>query len=184
MFWYKSIGFRPVEEQDLEDIRSLRNEPSTWSQLTAIGQISQEQQKAWFEKVKRSNDCAYFSVFKEVKDFPISTTGDFLGIIRFDQMDSVNRSIRVGCDIVPGERGKGYGTMVFEAILEFCFNQWNMHRLWLCVLEDNEIALKLYANAGFQPEGKMRQAIWRNGIWKDYVIMSILENEYRGQDAL
>ena len=184
MFWHNDIGFRPVEEGDLEDIRRLRNEPSTWIQLTTIGQISQEQQKSWFEKISKANDCAYFSVFKEIKDFPISTEGDFLGIIRFDQMDSINRSVRVGCDVVPEERGKGWGTRIFEAILEFCFNESNFHRLWLCVLENNEIAMKLYKSAGFKEEGRHRQAIWRDGKFKDYIVMSLLEDEYRGKNAL
>lgn len=182
MFWHKDIGFRPVEQKDLEDIRRLRNEPSTWMQLTTIGQISEEQQKSWFEKITKTNDCAYFSVFKEVKEFPVSYAGDFLGIIRFDQMDTVNRSVRIGCDVIPEERGKGYGTKIFEAILEFCFNESNFHRLWLCVLEDNEIAIKLYINAGFKEEGNMRQAIWRNGKWHDYNVMSILEDEYKNEE--
>ena len=133
MFWHKDIGFRPVEKKDIESIRQLRNEPSTWIFLTDVQQITPQQQEEWFHRISTAKDRAYFSAFKEVTDFPISYEGDFLGIVRFDQMDNINRSVRVGCDVVPGERGKGYGTKVFEAILEFCFSDWNMHRLWLCV---------------------------------------------------
>jgi len=182
MFWNNDIGFRPVEKKDIESIRQLRNEPSTWIFLTDVQQITPQQQEEWFNRITTAKDRTYFSVFKEEKDFPIAYEGDFLGIIRFDQMDSVNKSVRVGCDIVPKERGKGYGTKVFKAILKFCFSHWGMHRLWLCVLENNEVALKLYAKAGFQKEGTMRQAIWRDGKWLDYIVMSILEEEYISGD--
>lgn len=179
MFWHKDIGFRPIEKRDLEDMRRLRNEPSTWLYLTDVTQITPDMQKKWFEGISKSKDKAYFTIFKEVADHPVSYEGDFLGIIRMDQMDYINRSIRVGCDIVPGERGKGYGTKAFEAILKFCFDHMGMHRIWLCTLENNKVARKLYINARLKEEGRHRQAIWRNGKWHDLIVMSILEEEYR-----
>lgn len=180
MFWHNGIGFRPVEEEDLNSIRKLRNDPSTWLQLTSIGQINKAKQKEWFERICRDSKVEYYSLVKEQTSFPVSFPGDFLGIIRMDEIDVHNRSIRVGADIVPEERGKGYGTRALQAILEYCFNQLGMHRCWLCVLEDNKIARKLYKNMGFKEEGKYREAIWRNGKWHDYIVMSILEEEYKG----
>lgn len=179
MFWHKDIGFRPIEKRDLESVRQLRNEPSTYLYLSDVTQITPEMQEKWFESISKSKDKAYFSIFKEEKDFPISYEGDFLGIIRMDQIDHINRSIRVGCDIVPKERGKGYGTKAFEAVLKFCFGHMGMHRLWLLTLENNKVAKKLYKNAGFQEEGRFRESIWRDGKWNDCIVMSILEDEYR-----
>ena len=179
MFWHEGIGFRPVEKRDLENMRRLRNEQSTWIYLSDVNQISSEQQERWFESLSKSGDKAYFVILKEVKDFPISNEGDFLGIIRMDQIDQINRSIRVGCDIVPKERGKGYGTKTFEAVLKFCFDHMGMHRLWLLTLENNKVARKLYKNARFQEEGRFRESIWREGKWHDCIVMSILEDEYR-----
>lgn len=181
MFWYDGIGFRPVEEDDLDDIRFLRNEPSTWMNLTSVGQINRIEQREWHEKVSRDPRIEYYSIVKEEKAFPISFENGFLGIIRMDEIDINNRSIRVGADIVPDERRKGYGTKAFEAILKYCFDHLNMHRLWLCVLEDNEIAKKLYKNVGFQEEGKYREAIWRDGKYHNYIVMSILEGEYKSK---
>lgn len=181
MFWFKGIGFRPIEHKDLECVRELRNDPTTWMYLSDITQISMTQQEAWFKSLAESKNSAYFAVFKELQEYPILYEGDFLGLIRFDQIDANNKSVRVGCDIVPKERGKGYGTKVFQAILSYCFDQWGMHRLWLCVLEDNKVAKKLYDNAGFEIEGHMRKAIWRDGKWKDYIVMSLLIEDYRGE---
>lgn len=174
MFAHKEISMRPVESQDLEKIRNLRNEQSTWQYLSDASLISESMQHQWFENLKLTLDERYYTV--EQKTF-----GQFIGVIRTDQIDLRNRSIRVGCDIIPKERGKGFGTMTFEMLLKFLFIYHSYHRLWLCVLENNEVAKKLYKNVGFKEEGRLRAAIWREGKWMDYIVMSILEEEYRNE---
>lgn len=181
MFWHDGVGFRPVEHRDIEMIRVMRNNQATWMMLTDVSLISESQQERWFESLADSKGRQYFSVFKVEQEFPILFEGDFLGFIRFDQIDMNNHSARVGMDIMPNERSKGYGTKAFEAILKYCFEHWAMHRLWLCVLEKNEVAQKLYKKVGFSLEGVMREAIFRNGKWNDYLVMSILEDDYRGK---
>ena len=116
MFAHKEISMRPVESQDLEKIRNLRNEQSTWQYLSDASMISESMQLQWFENVNRSLDDRYYTVEK-------TEFGEFLGVIRTDQIDLRNRSIRVGCDIVPEERGKGFGTMTFEMLLKYFFGQ-------------------------------------------------------------
>lgn len=179
MYWYNDIGFRPIERRDLENIRNLRNDPSTWIYLTDVTQITPSMQEKWFESIEKATNKAYFAVFTQTKDFPIIHEGNFIGIIRCDQMDHINRSIRVGADVAREKRGKGYGTKILKAVLEYFFEQANFHRIWLCVLEGNHIAHQLYENVGFREEGRLRKAIWRNGEWVDYIVMSILDEEYR-----
>jgi len=173
MFRYESIAMRPVEAGDLEAMRRLRNDPSTWQYLSDATLISTEMQLRWFDNNSRSLDDRYYAIILP------DESNRFIGIVRTDEIDYKNRSIRVGLDIVPEERGKGYGTLGFQMIFRYFFNYHSFRRLWLCVLEDNEIAKKLYKSAGFIEEGRLRQAIWRDGRWKDYIIMSILEDEYR-----
>jgi RimJ/RimL family protein N-acetyltransferase len=181
MFCHDGILFRPVEEQDLEAIRALRNDPSTWGQLTAIGHISAEAQAEWFSRLDGDPSREYFSVFTEARNeyYPVSFEGDFVGIIRMDEVDRLNRSVRIGADVAPVLRGKGYGTRIYKALLKYVFDYLGMHRAWLLVLDTNEIGKKLYFNAGFRLEGKHREAIFRNGQFVDYLAMSILEGEYR-----
>ena len=177
MFGHEEISMRPIEAQDLEKVRKLRNEQSTWQYLSDASLISESMQHQWFDNLTRTLDERYYTIEKK-------KGGTFLGVIRTDQIDFKNRSIRVGCDIILSERGKGFGTMAFQMILRYFFIYNSFHRIWLCVLENNEIAKKLYINVGFKEEGKLREAIWREGKWKDYIVMSILEDEYRGKNAL
>jgi len=179
MFQHDGIGLRVVEERDLEEMRTLRNSQSTWLWLTDVKQISKIQQKQWFEKLSLDNSTEYYAIVEIKFEFPAEFEGDFLGFARVKNIDSTNRSAMIGLDIKRNFRGKGIGTKAFGAIIEYFFQHRNFHRLYLMVLENNKIAHKLYKNAGFKEEGKLRQAIWRNGHWNDYIIMSILEEEYR-----
>lgn len=173
MFVNDGLRIRVVEESDLERMRALRNDPSTWINLTEIGFIDAEAQRQWFQRVRLAGDKRYYVICDD--EF------EFIGIVRADEIDWVNRSMRVGVDIVPELRSRGYGSKAFTLLKRFCFDYLNMHRVWLLVLETNQIAINLYEKQGFQSEGRYRSAIFRGGIYHDYRIMSILEGEYRNE---
>ena len=181
MFILGDVGFRPIEQRDLERVRHLRNDPSTWVYLGGVDHVTPDQQAAWFCSLQDDKTRAYYTAFINQidPDFPIATEGPFLGVIRTDEIDLQNRSIRVGLDIDPTKRGQGCATKLYCALLKWLFDYRNFHRVHLAVLESNTIGLKLYLNAGFKEEGRQRDAIWRDGAWRDYLLMSILEDEYR-----
>jgi UDP-4-amino-4,6-dideoxy-N-acetyl-beta-L-altrosamine N-acetyltransferase len=171
MFKHESVTLRIIEESDLEPMRKLRNDPTTWVNLTDIEPIDSESQHRWFQSLAGHPDRLYFVACDDEHDF--------LGITRMDEIDRANRSIRVGCDIVPEMRGQGYGSKVFAAVPKYSFDYMNMHRVWLAVLDYNQVGINLYKKHGFQEEGSYRDAIFRNGHYHDYTIMSLLEEEYR-----
>jgi RimJ/RimL family protein N-acetyltransferase len=182
MFCRGDVGFRPIEEKDLEKIRALRNAPSTWEMLGGIDHVTPDQQLEWYKNLGRIKDQAYYTAFINIID-PYdgvwSTEGDFLGVIRQTEIDLQNRSCLIGLDIDPIQRNQGWATKLYAALLKWLFDYRNFHRVALLVLDTNEVGKKLYFNAGFKLEGKHREAIFRNGRFVDYLAMSILEDEYR-----
>lgn len=169
------IRLRPVEERDLEAIRLLRNDETTWVHLTDPLSLTAADQKSWFEGLSRKSGRFYFVAH--------STNVPFIGLVRMDEHDTQNRSIRVGADVVPELRGKGYGRDIYLTIKKYAFDILNIHRLWLAVLESNAHAIRLYEKQGFVLEGRYRQAVWRDGLYVDYLLMSLLEDEYHEQKA-
>lgn len=167
LFQHQGLWFRYPTKDDLETIRELRNDSSTWIHLTDPRPLGPADQKAWFESLGSRSGKYYFIAFN--KDNP------FVGLVRMDEHDLLNRSIRVGADVVPSLRGKGYGTWIYAAIKDYCFNELGVHRIWLLVLETNKIGRHVYQKAGFSEEGAYKEAIFRHGRWADYIIMSILE---------
>lgn len=171
MYTHEDIGIRIIEARDLEAMRVLRNDSSTWIYLTDPHLITEESQKQWFSMLASRPDRMYFILF--VAEHP------FAGIVRMDEIDRQNRSIRVGVDIVPELRGRGLGKRALCLVQRYCFDILNMHRVWLAVLVTNARARDLYTKVGFVEEGRHREAVFRDGRYVDYIIMSILEHEYR-----
>lgn len=172
VFQHKDISIRLPVAADLDTIQRLRNDATTWIHLGDPRPVGPADQKAWFDSIGWKSGKMYFVAFDSARSF--------IGLLRFDELDMQNRSLRIGLDVLPELRGKGFGGKIYEAIKFYAFNHLNIHRLWLEVLETNTYAMHLYEKWGFTEEGRFREAIFRDGKWVDYVIMSILEREYRG----
>ena len=171
MFLHPEVGIRAIEESDLKFLKDQRNHPSTWQNLTSISMLNDIKQKKWLESISQDPSRLFFLVFEVSTNIPI-------GLVRCDEVDHLNQSIRIGADIHMNHRGKGYGTKLYELLLDYCFNYLNMNRVWLLVLETNTRARHLYEKSGFTVEGIMRQSIYRQGSFRDCIVMSILRQEY------
>jgi RimJ/RimL family protein N-acetyltransferase len=85
--------------------------------------------------------------------------------------------------IVIGEKehwGRGVGRDAMTTLARFAFDELNLHRIELQVLDDNERARRCYAACGFRCEGVRRQAIFRGGRYHDVTSMALLADE-RGE---
>lgn len=170
MFYSDKVAIRAIEEDDLPFLTDLRNFPSTWTNLGTVQFLNLESQKLWLVSLAKDKTRAYYMLID-------ARSNARLGLIRMDEIDHINKSIRVGCDIHPHWRGQGFGTQAYKLIFNFCYDELNMNRVWLLVLEDNEVARNLYKKVGMHEEGIMREAIYRDGRFKNYIIMSKLRSE-------
>ncbi len=105
--------------------------------------------------------------------------GTPFGIVSLVNIDYKNRNAECIIDI--GEKeywGKGYGAEGMKLLLDFAFNEMNLHRLALNVFSFNEKAIHLYKKLGFQIEGSSRESLFRDGKWHDVIQMGLLQQEY------
>ncbi len=172
MITQNNYWLRAVEEDDLTWMKELRNDESTWSQLGNFVFLNEARQKQWFEKINISDKVEYLV-------FGFKATN--LGIVRLTEIDRINRSMCVGGDILPQHRGKKHALPMYELIQKLGFDVWGMNRLWLLVLATNEVAVHVYKKVGFKEEGVQRLAILKDGKFVDYVMMSILNDEYQNK---
>lgn len=74
-------------------------------------------------------------------------------------------------------RGRGLGKQAMLAVMELCFDQWGLERLYLDHYTGNP-ASHLYLSLGFRYEGVLRKNCRKNGILHDVHLMSMLRDEY------
>lgn len=74
--------------------------------------------------------------------------------------------------------GRGYGTEAMQLILQYAFQELNLHRVTLGVFEYNQRAIRSYEKAGFVHEGRIRKEVLREGKRWDALQMGILREEW------
>jgi diamine N-acetyltransferase len=93
-------------------------------------------------------------------------------------LGSENRSVEIK-RVVVGVPNQGVGRKLLTEAADRAFGEHRAHRLFLDAFVSNDRARHVYESLGFQKEGIMRDAIYRDGAYHSLVLMSLLENEYR-----
>jgi len=75
-------------------------------------------------------------------------------------------------------RGKGYGKEAIILLMDYAFGHLNFHRISIGVVGFNDNALRFYEKIGFKQEGIQRDSYYYNYKYHDFVMMSILEDEF------
>lgn len=165
-----NIKLREIERADLHLLNKWRNNYDLVSNLGAgFRYLSQEIDERWFNDYLSQRD-------KNVR-LAIEFEGQYVGNINLTQINYVNRSAEFS--IMIGEtsmRGKGIGMSASQQVLKHGFNDLGLHRIWLTCTENNEIAFHLYKKLGFEVEGVMRNAVYKDGCFKNLILMSVLNS--------
>lgn len=85
----------------------------------------------------------------------IKESNKHIGNIKIDPISKRHNRGEYG--IMLGEKsewGKGYAHEATDTIVKYCFEEKNLHKITLGVVEDNANAVELYKKAGFVVEGK------------------------------
>lgn len=75
-------------------------------------------------------------------------------------------------------RGKGYGAEAMRLLLDFGFDELNLHRIQLTVFAYNQRAIRLYERLGFKHEGTYREFLQRGGQRHDMLLYGLLRHEW------
>jgi RimJ/RimL family protein N-acetyltransferase len=142
--------------------------------------ISAKKWQEWLEKdLDRASIDGYFFAIRTLESDVL------IGFIGFFALLLNHGDAHVAIAI--GERGswnKGYGTDAMRIILHYAFNELNLRRVGLGVFEYNSRAIRSYEKAGFVHEGRMREAIHRDGKRFDFLFMGIFRDEWLAKGIL
>lgn len=170
----KRVDLRPVEAADMPVFARWMNDPETRGLTGETKPTGPADVSEWMDRVmKESESRVWFAVVERESGRVIGETG----LLR---MFYPWRTTDLTIIIFDREaRGKGYGTEVMEIMLDYAFGYLNFHRISIGVVGFNEKALRFYERIGFKTEGIQRDGYYYNHRYYDFVMMSILEDEYR-----
>lgn len=169
MYLLRELAFK-----DLVEINKWRNDPELIALLGAPYRfINIGVDEKWFDGyMNNRNSQVRCAIVSDESD-------DILGLVSLVDINNVNRSAVL--NIMIGEKqnqGKGIGTFAVNAILKHAFDNMNLHRVELMVLDINKRAQHLYEKCGFVKEGTLRKSTFKDGKYVDMLLYSILEEEF------
>lgn len=168
------IKLRALTKEDLVKTLAWHND----SEIRALYlghpfPINKETEEQWYSKILTSNiPTSVFGIEHEEDNV-------LIGITVLKNINLINRSAEFAMYIGDKNyRGKGFSKLATKETLRFGFDQLNLNRISLNVLENNKKAIGLYEKLGFKKEGVLRESIYKQGKRYNEYIFSLLKNEF------
>jgi len=169
----KRVYLRAIEKEDLIHVRKWSNDPEIRRLTGEVTSMSQVDADKFLERAYSDNTREWFVIVIKENDRVIGEAG----LLRmFHAWRTTDISIIIGEKDV---WGKGYGTEAILLLIDYAFRRLNFHRVAIGVVGFNEKAIRFWEKIGFKKEGIQRDGYSYNHKYYDFVMMSILEDEFR-----
>lgn len=139
------VKLLPISPNDLEFVRKIRNQTRQYFLDSSI--ISKTAHQKWFEKYQQvDNDYMYI----------LTANGTKIGTAAIYNIDYPKKTAEVGRFAVdPKFKNKGFGKLLLRKIEDIgC--RLNLKKLYLEVLETNQVAINLYRKFDFKVSSKIQ----------------------------
>jgi [ribosomal protein S5]-alanine N-acetyltransferase len=89
------------------------------------------------------------------------------------------RAAHLGYAIGADHWGHGYATDAARILVKFGFGTLDLHRISAAIGPENLASVAVVKRLGFSYEGRLRHHVFTNGGWRDSLLYSLLETEFR-----
>ena len=163
-----------LDRNNAEIIRGWLNDPEV-NEFLAVGHIpiTREAEQRYYDLQLAAGDRHTFEVH-------VGDDGRYIGNVGLKDVNPVHRRAELGVVIGSKEDwGRGYGADAIVTCLRFAFHTLGLHSVRLKAHSDHVRGLALYKSLGFIETGREREAVFQNGRFADYVVLDILDREFR-----
>ena len=111
--------------------------------------------------------------------FTIHESNEFIGLIGFNNMDTVNQKAEIGYWISENKQGRGIITCAVKKLLEIAFRELSLNSIRIHASTSNTKSSNIPKKLGFSLEGIMRDGeMLVDNKFTDLAIYSILKKEF------
>lgn len=170
----KKLKLRALTKTDLDKTLKWHNQEDIQELYSGHPfPINREMEELWYNKILTSNyPTTIFGI-------ELLENSELIGITLIKNINNINRNAEFAIYIGENQhKGKGYSKESTIETLKFAFLKLGLNRIYLKVLEKNNVAYNLYKKVGFKKEGIIRQSVFKNGGFHDEIMMSILNKEF------
>lgn len=171
----ESVFLRKMEYSDTENIVKWRNMDSVRNNFIYQALFTKESHENWIHTMVETGKVDQLIICLKDKNH---AEGIPVGSVYIRDIDWNHNKAEYGIFI--GEesaRGKGVGSQTAALMIQYCFEQLKLHRLFLRVFADNKQAIRSYEKAGFVQEAYLKDDVKIQGKYRDIILMGIINPE-------
>lgn len=169
----KNVDLRILERDDIDLLADWFNDLDFWGEYVFMEQISKS------ERIRYFDNPSNLAILTEIKQFIVQKKdGTKIGFV-FHRFSLPYKWMEIGYFLVPGERGKGYGTEAAQLMVDYLFLSKDVARVQAYTDVRNKASQRVLEKAGFQKEGTMRKCDFNRGKLTDWHLYSILREEWK-----
>jgi [ribosomal protein S5]-alanine N-acetyltransferase len=157
----KRLILREFREDDGRDVQELGEEDAESFIKTILAQKKQEPRVSY-----------QFALVNKPDEKLIGHFGIYIKSIE-------NKEGEIGYSMNPSYQKRGYMTEAARKLVSFGFTQLGLHRIFAVCDTDNIASYRVMEKSGMRREGCLREHEIHNGVWRDYVLYSILKQEWQ-----
>lgn len=170
------LNIRELELKDISNVHQLHSLPET-DEFNALGspetiQITEKILSEWLNGQNQRPRVSY------VFGIDLRDSEKFIGLIAINLGKKNYRTAEVWFKVHKDFWRKGYTTEALTKLLDFGFNQLQLHRIEAGCAVDNIASSKVLEKVGMKKEGMKRKKLPIRGEWKDNYFYGILEDEF------
>jgi RimJ/RimL family protein N-acetyltransferase len=177
------VRLRPIEKDDVPRFVKWLADEEIRSFLSQHLPFSLVQEERWYEENLKAREEQAWAIDAQPEGAGLEPW-EHIGSCGFFNLNWRCRRAEAGILIGAREHwGEGYGTDALRTLVHWGFYTLNLNRIYLRVFQDNARAVRCYQKVGFVEEGCLRQDDYRNGAYRDTLLMSMLRPEWDSQVA-
>ena len=162
------IYLRLMTYEDTDNIVRWRNSDAVRTNFIYQALFTPESHMNWIKTMVETGKVVQMIICDAASDKP-------LGSVYIRDIDRHHNKAEYGIFIGEEDaRGRGVGTAAAKLMLDYCFEEEKLNRVYLRAFADNMQAIRSYEKAGFEREGLLKQDVCIDGVYRDIVWMAAL----------
>ncbi|OZI10939.1 GNAT family N-acetyltransferase [Bacillaceae bacterium SAS-127] len=172
----KRLCLREFEENDWQDVHTYASQPVV-CQYQPWGPNTEKESKTFVEQAmvdSKENPRSRY-VFAIIEN----ENGKLIGAAEINIRDFQNKNGELGYILNPDYWRMGFATEAAKLLIEFGFKQLNLHRVYATCDPKNIGSSKVLEKIRMTKEGRLRENLLIKDGWRDSLLFSILEQEWK-----
>ncbi|MBS3992375.1 MAG: GNAT family N-acetyltransferase [Bacteroidetes bacterium] len=168
----QSVYLRALEPEDLSFLFEHENDEDFW-------RVSQTQQPFSKNILRNYLKNAHLDIY-EIKQLrfiiALNATDQSIGMIDLYDFQPKHKRIGVGILLSTKFQGNGYASEALSLLIEYTFNQLDVHQIYACIETDNEKSIRLFENKNFKIAGIKKEWNFYKGKFHDEIFMQLIKS--------